>query len=127
MRGIWGGVSQKRGNLRVGCFWAGWSVLVLALVSPLHSWGTVLFSAHMVQHELLMLIAAPLLVLARPMPTLLRGMPKQWLRVWARRVAGVQRRCRGWVESALLAWVVHAALLWGWHHRVLFSGHWLVR
>ncbi|MBV8819845.1 MAG: cytochrome c oxidase assembly protein, partial [Acidobacteriaceae bacterium] len=39
------------------CFWAGWLSLVVALVSPLHPLGEELFSAHMVQHEILMLIA----------------------------------------------------------------------
>src|SRR3569623_3299928 len=37
---------------------AGWVSLVIALVSPLHPWGRVLFSAHMTQHEVLMLLSA---------------------------------------------------------------------
>src|SRR5437660_11636249 len=45
------------------CFWCGWVFTALALVSPLHAWGHALFSAHMVQHEILMLIAAPFFVL----------------------------------------------------------------
>ena len=40
--------------------------LALALVSPLHWLGEHLFTAHMVEHEILMAVAAPLLVLARP-------------------------------------------------------------
>jgi putative membrane protein len=48
-------------------FWAGWLVLALALFSPLHALGETLFSAHMAQHELLMVVAAPLLVLGRPL------------------------------------------------------------
>jgi cytochrome c oxidase assembly factor CtaG len=42
-------------------------LLVVALVSPLDGLGAALFSAHMVQHELLMIVAAPLLVLGRPL------------------------------------------------------------
>src|SRR3954468_1708567 len=34
------------------CFAAGWLALAVALVSPLHPWGSVLFSAHMTQHEI---------------------------------------------------------------------------
>src|SRR5204863_8956734 len=56
-------------------FAAGWLALFIALVSPLHPWGQVLFSAHMTQHEILMLIAAPLLVLGRPMIAFLRALP----------------------------------------------------
>ena len=55
----------RRGE--VAAFALGWLTLVLALVSPLHRLGEALFSAHMVQHELLMVVAAPLLVLGRPL------------------------------------------------------------
>src|SRR5947209_1024035 len=53
------------GGLEVACFVAGWLTLIIALVSPLHPWGSVLFSPHMTQHELLMLVAAPLLEIGR--------------------------------------------------------------
>ena len=48
-------------------------MLGVALVSPVHALGTVLFSVHMIQHEMLMLVAAPLLVLGRPLPRFLRS------------------------------------------------------
>ena len=70
------------------CFWSGMTLLALALVSPLHPLGESLFSAHMVQHEVLMILAAPLLVLSRPLVTFLWGMPFGWRRVagaWAKR------------------------------------------
>src|SRR5256885_13262379 len=66
------------------CFWTGWSALTLALISPLHELGESLFSAHMVQHEILMLIAAPLLVLSRPLVPFLHGMPFEWRRTAGR-------------------------------------------
>src|SRR5438105_15155563 len=46
-------------------FAAGWLALFIALISPLDSLGEILFSAHMAQHEMLMIVAAPLLVLGR--------------------------------------------------------------
>ncbi|HEX4667305.1 MAG TPA: cytochrome c oxidase assembly protein, partial [Chthoniobacterales bacterium] len=58
---------EALGGVEAWCYAAGWLTLVVALVSPLHPWGSVLFSAHMTQHELLMLVAAPLLVLGRPL------------------------------------------------------------
>src|SRR4051794_34969782 len=64
------------GGVEIACFFAGWLTLVIALMSPLHPWGSVLFSAHMTQHELLMLVAAPLLVLGRPMVPFLWAFPK---------------------------------------------------
>lgn len=50
------------GRLRQAAFLAGWFTLAGALVSPLHELGETLFSAHMAQHELLMVVAGPLLV-----------------------------------------------------------------
>src|SRR5206468_9512048 len=43
----------------------GWLILAAALLSPLHPLGEELFFAHMAQHEVLMLAAAPLLVFSR--------------------------------------------------------------
>ena len=59
-------------------FWSGWRYLALALVSPLHPLGEALFSAHMAQHEILILVAGPLLVLSRPLVPMLWGMPLEW-------------------------------------------------
>src|SRR5437763_6223327 len=56
---LWRGGHVGRGVRRgeAACFGAGWLALVVALVSPLHPWGSVLFSAHMTQHEVLILVA----------------------------------------------------------------------
>lgn len=103
-------------------FWGGWATLAIALASPLDPLGEELFAAHMVQHELMMLIAAPLLILARPGAPLLRGLPR-----WGARGVGVLLRGRGlsrfwnWLASPLVAWLVHLVVLWGWHVPVLFS------
>lgn len=97
-------------------FWAGWFLLCLALLSPLHPLGEALFSAHMAQHELLMVAAAPLLVLSRPLVALLWGLPITW-----RRALG-QGSKRTAIQGAwyffthpMTAWWVHAAALWLWH------------
>src|SRR5690349_22801796 len=66
------------------CFAGGWLALFIALVSPLHAWGSVLFSAHMTQHEVLMLVAAPLLVLGKPLVASLKALPPGWARALAR-------------------------------------------
>ncbi len=80
-------------------------MLALALVSPLHPLGEALFSAHMVQHEILMLVAAPLLVLSRPLVTFLWGMPFEWRRGagrWAK--AGYVRRSWAYLTDPFTAW-----------------------
>jgi putative membrane protein len=58
---------------RVLAFAAGWLLLVVALVSPLDALGGQLFAAHMVQHEVLMVAAAPFCVLGRPLGAWGRG------------------------------------------------------
>jgi putative membrane protein len=99
-----------------GAFAAGWLTLVVALVSPLHALGGVLFSAHMTQHELLIGVSAPLLVLGRPLIPFLWALPIDW-----RRRAGEWSRtrtvARSWQVLTLpsIAFVLHAAALWIWH------------
>jgi putative membrane protein len=110
------------GGLEVACFAAGWLTLIIALISPLHPWGSVLFSAHMTQHELLMLVAAPLLVLGRPMIPLLWAFPKMTARhlsAWTK-VTPWQRTWRA-ISAPLAAWLIHAVVLWGWHVPFLFQ------
>ncbi|MHB8531263.1 MAG: cytochrome c oxidase assembly protein, partial [Solirubrobacteraceae bacterium] len=56
-------------------FYAAMAVLAIALASPLEKLSDQLFWAHMVQHVLLMLVAAPLVVIARPWVRLWRSLP----------------------------------------------------
>src|SRR5690606_23229953 len=65
---LWRG-SAGRGIRRweAAAFLSGCVVLAIALVSPVHTLGEVLFSGHMAQHQLMMGLAAPLLVLGRPL------------------------------------------------------------
>jgi putative membrane protein len=104
------------------CFTGGWLALFVALVSPLHAWGRVLFSAHMSQHEVLMLVAAPLLVLGRPLVVFLWALPLNWSRRIGNlgKVPAVNRLWKT-VTIPLVAWVVHAVALWTWHIPLLFE------
>ena len=104
------------------CFAAGWIALAVALLSPVHPLSGVLFSVHMTQHELLMVIAAPLVVLGRPAMVMLWAFP----RGSSRRTLGVLRRAGfgrlwHWLMNAFVASVVHAVALWVWHVPVLFE------
>jgi cytochrome c oxidase assembly factor CtaG len=121
VQGVWrtwraSGAGRGIRTWEAGAFAAGWLTLVVALVSPLHPWGRALFSAHMAQHELLMLVAAPLLVLGRPMIALLRALPARWSNALAR--AGnnwTWQRIWRFLTNALIAWMLHAIVLWVWH------------
>ena len=121
---LWHESAKGRGIKRweAWAYACGWFALFVALVSPLHPLGEVLFSAHMTQHELLMLVAAPLVVLGRPVVAFLWALPLEW----ARRVGSLGKV--SWFQSSwraltnpLAAWAIHAAALWVWHVPVLFQ------
>ncbi|MDQ3802588.1 MAG: cytochrome c oxidase assembly protein [Acidobacteriota bacterium] len=116
------GRGTRARRLEAWAFAGGWLALFVALVSPLHPWGEVLFSAHMTQHELLMLVAAPLLVLARPLVPFLWALPMRWRQGLG--AAGKRRAVQAvWraITNPLVAWAIHAAALWVWHAPVLFE------
>jgi putative membrane protein len=103
-------------------FAAGWLATVIALVSPLHPLGQALFSAHMTQHEILMLVSAPLMVLGRPLVVFLWALPTAQARKlcnWTK--ASWFERSWSFVSNAFAAWLIHLAALWVWHIPALFE------
>ena len=102
-------------------FYVGLTALAVALLSPLEALSRELVSAHMIQHVLLVLVAAPALALAAPGPALLRGLPAGT----ARRVVGLRDRLPAALLAApdnpVLVWLAHAGALWLWHAAVLYQ------
>jgi len=86
--------------------------MAVAVVGPLHELAEQLLWAHMVQHEMLMVIAAPLLALGRPV--------EAWAWALGRGSAGVVRALRPFSE-ARLAWSLHAIAIWLWHLPLAFG------
>jgi putative membrane protein len=121
---IWRHAGTGRGvrHWQVACFWTGWTLLALALLSPLHWLGEHLFVAHMVEHEVLMVMAAPLLAVARPIGAFLWALPLAWRKQFGRAVQNVSI-AGPWrlLRLALVATVVHAIALWIWHMPVLYN------
>jgi putative membrane protein len=76
----------------------------------------------MAQHEFLMLLAAPLLVLSRPLIPILWGLPIRWRRALGQWSKGPWV-ARSWlaITRPAVAWCVHAAALWLWHAPRLFQ------
>src|ERR1051325_6125677 len=124
VRRVWRESGRGHGTSR-GEAWAfagGWLALFVALVSPLHPMGEVLFSAHMAQHEVLMVAAAPLLVLGRPLIAFLWALPLEWARTvggWGK-AAWLQKAWRT-LTNPLAAWAIHSVALLGWHVPALFQ------
>lgn len=125
--GVYVAGAVRRGSIRTlrwrhASFAAGWLTLFLALTSPIHELGEQLFSAHMLQHEILILVSAPLISASQPGATCL----------WA--FAPRQRaHIGGWVHSIensspvrlimmpLSAWLLETAALWIWHIPSLYD------
>jgi putative membrane protein len=102
---------------RARCFTAALVALGLALLSPLDALSNALASAHMVQHLLLLLVAAPLLALSAPSSAILRGSP-----LALRRASGRWRRRLGLTHGNLAVlrhpaavWLLSVGVIWFWH------------
>lgn len=92
-------------------FTAGVVIMFLDLVGPLDALGdTYLFSAHMVEHLVLILLVPPLLLLGIP-----RELAAAWLRWRPARVA--ERMLR----RPAVAWPVGIVTLWIWHLPALYN------
>ena len=117
---------QRRGvKLRpfsILCFAGGWLSLFLALDSPVHEISEQLFWVHMTQHEILMLISAPLLILSEPAAPVLFALPERW-RVRLASIGKITIIENTWlfVSAPVTAWLLHAAALWAWHAPKLFD------
>jgi putative membrane protein len=96
---------------------AGLTAISVALLSPLDMLAERLFVAHMVQHMLLIMVAAPFLLLANPFPVMLWSLPARVrTRVgrWLSRT-GTGGRAWGAVTVPLVAWLAFAVIVWAWH------------
>lgn len=103
-------------------FATGWLALAAALVSPVDALAATLFSMHMVQHELMMVVAAPLIVTGRPLEAWTWAMPASWRApvAAAARAPGLGRAWGAMTHPAV-AWMLHALALWLWHVPAFFE------
>ncbi len=91
--------------LRQVSYYAGMLIVFLALCSPLDGLGDeYLFTAHMVQHLMLTLLAPPLWLLGLPAWMFERLLP-----------AGRVRRVAQWVIAPAPAFIIFNGVMWGWH------------
>jgi cytochrome c oxidase assembly factor CtaG len=76
-----------------------------------------LLFVHMLQHELLMFLAPPLILAARPMPFVLWGLPTPARKPLARFLVRdtVARRGLAIVVNPWVAFLLSTAILWLWH------------
>ncbi len=103
--------SRGRPLRSVLIFLAGDLVLLFALISPLDELGdTYLFSAHMLQHLLLVLVVPPLLI---------AGLPEVPFRTLLRRKS--MQRLQALLSKPAVAWFLGIGTLWIWHLPALYN------
>jgi len=100
-------------------FFFGLAVTLLALVSPIDAYADVLFSVHMIQHLLLMLVAPPLLALGAPVTLALRAARPQTGRRFLRRV--LNSRAVGALSHPVVAWSVFVGVSFAVHFTPLYE------
>jgi putative membrane protein len=115
-------VGRKVQGWHAAAYIGGWLSLTLALVSPLHWLGEHLFTFHMIEHEIVMAISAPLLVMSRPVGPFLWSLPRR-IRIEVGRflrrpaVTTIWRRLTSGGNATLL----HGVAIWAWHAPLLFD------
>jgi putative membrane protein len=124
--GLSRGRNSSAGRWRAAAFWLGLLTILVALQSPIEMLARQLFWVHMVQHLLLMVVAAPLLALASPWTRMWRALPLRLRRSVARplflqpRLAWL-RALYHQVSRPSVIWVLAAANLWLWHLPPLYD------
>ena len=112
---------SKLPRSRTWLFLGGWLVLTGSLVSPLHEGGERSFTLHMIEHELIMLVATLLLTAASAGGVLAWGLPGR-LRTalggrWRMPLAALWRR----LTEPVTATILQALVMWAWHAPSLFN------
>lgn len=114
LRRLWRGGHGGRGVSRAegAAFGGGVLALLLATVWPFDALGEWSLAAHMAQHMLLLAVAPPLLLAARPRAALAAALPAAWAR-------GLHRCARACaippLRSLAGATLANVAVMWGWH------------
>src|ERR1700682_4103375 len=113
--GVWG-----PSRWRAIAFWSGLATILLALDTPVETLARQLFWAHMTQHLLLIMVAAPLLVIGAPGIQIWRALPLSIRRPLARIAVKHPslrpvRRFFAVITGPVAAWLISSGNLWLWH------------
>jgi len=108
---------------RLGLYLIGLVAIAAALVSPIEGLADELFPMHMIQHLLLTMVAAPLVLLGNPLPVVLWGVPVTGRRGLARplRKQATFRAALGTLTWLPAAWLLYVVDLWMWHVPTLYQ------
>lgn len=91
----------------------GITLIAIALMGPVGSYDDVFFWAHMIQHMILMMLAAPLLVLGQPVLLALRAVPVRFRRRYL--LPLLRSQAIEWLGDPRITWLLFVAVLCGTH------------
>jgi cytochrome c oxidase assembly factor CtaG len=100
---------------RFVAFCGGLALVWIALASPCADLDDELLLAHMVQHLLLMTLAAPLVLLGAPALVLRNGLPRHW------RPASLSSSRGSTLPHPTLCWLAGTGVVIAWHIPALFE------
>jgi cytochrome c oxidase assembly factor CtaG len=113
---------RRRGQATIGVsqlalYLTGLVAIALALLSPIEALAEHLLALHMVQHELLTMVAAPLLLLGNPFTVGLWALAESLRHRIGRLLArgALVRRALIVVTAVPVGWLLYGTVLWGWH------------
>ncbi|MBW7881536.1 MAG: cytochrome c oxidase assembly protein [Caldilineaceae bacterium] len=108
---------------RLLAYYVGLFSIALALLSPVDWLGTQLLLMHMVQHKLLVMIAAPLVWLGNPFPVAMWALPLQARRAAATLLnqGSVVRRSLAPVAAPVICWLIFVFIYVGWHDQMMYN------
>jgi putative membrane protein len=121
---LWSRAGPGRGVpvWRALAYAVGLAALFAALVSPLDAAAEASFALHMGQHMVLVVVAAPLMVLGNFGVVALTALPGRFRLPLGRTFASAPlRRLRAWLFSVPLATAVHGVVVWLWHAPRLYD------
>lgn len=107
-------------TVRIVAFYAGLMAVVMALESPIDRLSDRYFWVHMLQHELLLMVAPPLVLLGKTVPTIWRAVPLGTRRDVARKIAKSAAWQAPWRPTARwrtprAAWIIFMTNFYVWH------------
>jgi putative membrane protein len=115
--------SKKKEHKKIVFFLSSMTFLIIALISPLDPLSDRLSSAHMIQHMVIMMLAAPLFVSSSPLYYTIWALPR-FLRVRLTPLTGWffgKSSGRYFFYQPVILWIFFALTLWLWHFPQLYQ------